>query len=111
MNIIEKTVTINEACDLFNEAAEKIRAAKKMFKKCGIDFCGGFDEKEVADWEMYGYNLHVYTGIKKLSNMTGVVAEYPQNEFKTDRGYMKMKYRGLVFLQKGSSKDTDFKFK
>lgn len=109
MTIVEKVVTINEACNLFNEAVEKIRLAKKLCKKCGLTFCAGLDETE--NKTIYSCNLQLYEGINQLAHITGAVAEHPQDWYRTDKGVLRLEYKGLVFLQIGSSEETTFNFK
>ena len=40
----EKREMIDKACDLFNEANEKIIEGKRLMHLCGIELCRGFDE-------------------------------------------------------------------
>lgn len=41
----EKLELIDEACDLFRESAKMIEKAKWNLHLCGIETCGGFNEK------------------------------------------------------------------
>ena len=108
----EKREMIDKACDLFNEANEKIIEAKRLMHLCGIEFCKGFKEGKV-DANLYDSNLHVYSGIKKLEELTGSKSFFT-NHFifgNPDLSRLNIKYKGLVFIQLGTEKTaTDRKF-
>ena len=108
----EKREMIDKACDLFNEANEKIIEGKRLMHLCGIEFCDGFREG-VAKAELYESNLHVHSGIKKLENLTGQKSFFTKHFLtrKPDLSRMSIKYKGLLFLQLGEEKTaTDMKF-
>ena len=107
----EKREMIDKACDLFNEANEKIIEAKRLMHLCGIELCRGFNEG-VANAE-YENNLHVYSGIKKLERLTGSES-FSTEHFLIEKPYlsrMSIKYKGLLFIQLGEKKTaTNGKF-
>lgn len=108
----EKREMIDKACDLFNEASEKIIEGKRLMHLCGIELCDGFREG-VAKAELYESNLHVYRGIKKLENLTGQESFFTNSLFngKPDLSRLNLKYKGLLFLQLGEEKTaTNKKF-
>lgn len=112
----EKKQMIDEACDMFNEAAELIKKGKRLFYLCGIEFCGGFHEESCRKTDPYSNNLHIYTGIKKLCNLVGKKSSHPQNPFnrKSDKSYLKIRYKNLKFIQLGeevTSTQGKFTFK
>lgn len=91
----EKKILIDEACDLFSEAAERINKAEKLLKKCGIEICGGFDAEKVPDHELHSRNCHIYAGIQKMSEAVGVKTHIRGK----DKSTLYLKYKDLVFLQ------------
>ena len=96
----EKREMIDKACDLFNEANEKIIEAKRLMSICGIELCDGFREG-VAKAELYESNLIVHSGIKKLENLTGQKSFFTKHFLtrKPDLSRLNLKYKGLLFLQ------------
>ena len=99
----EKRQLIDDACELFAEAAETIKRAKVLFHLCGIEFCEGFNEKEVPEWSTSGSNLQIYTGTKKLCDIVGV-------ESRIETGFCYTEYKGLKFVQVGQGKNTNTKY-
>lgn len=99
----EKARMINEACDLYNEAKERLKEAKRLLHLCGIEICGGFEEGDIEEWDIYGRNVHIYSGIKKMSELVGVGTYFHKDcmGVKTDNSVCFLKHKGLVFLQSG----------
>ena len=95
----EKREMIDKACDLFNEANEKIIEAKRLMHLCGLEFCKGFKEGK-ANENLYDLNLHVYSGIKKLEELTGSKS-FSTRHFifgNPDLIRLTIKHKGLVFF-------------
>lgn len=109
----EKLELIDEACDLFYEAAKKIEKARLLFHLCGIETCGGFDDGEVPEWETYGCNVQLYKGIKRMEEITGTKGYFPKDYIteKTDKSRMLLKYNDLVFLQCSDPISTKHKYR
>lgn len=108
----EKREMIDKACDLFNEANEKIIEAKRLMHLCGIEFCGGFNEG-VAKAGLYESNLHIYSGIRLLEKLTKQDAYHRKHLFtkKPDKSVLLIRYKGLLFVQLGEEKTaTNGKF-
>jgi hypothetical protein len=102
MNNEEKKKLVDEACDLFNEAIEKVKKAKALLKKCGMNFCCGIDEERNC---IISSNLQMSKGIHKLCDITGVEPYFHRDIYdgrKIDRSRKYITYRGLVFLQLAS---------
>ena len=97
----EKREMIDKACDLFNEANEKIMEAKRLMSICGIELCYGFIEGNAYE-ELHERNLCIHRGIKRLEKLTGSEVHYLTE--KPDLSLMSIKYKGLVFSQLGKWK-------
>ena len=106
--IEEKKIIIDEACELYNEAAELIKKAKKLFLQCGIEFCGGFYEET----SVYTHNLQIYSGIMKLKKIIDVKPYNPNRYItgKPDEERLTIKYKGLTFLQLGDATEKPVKY-
>lgn len=99
----EKRLMIDEACDLFNDALEKIKKARRLLHLCGIETCDSFNVDKVESWNPSDCNVHLYTGIGKFEKITGVTG-YHKNDFiteKPDKSRKTIDYKGLTFLQLG----------
>ena len=108
----EKRQMIDDACDLMNEAGELIKKAKKLFHLCGIEFCEGFNEKEIPEWNHAGSNLHIFKGTKKLCDITGIEPYFNEDYAKKlDKSRCYTDYKGLKFLQLGDSQQSKFIFR
>lgn len=109
----EKIEMLNQACDLFNEAAEKIREAKRLFHLCGIEFCNGLNEEELHNWDTFGCNLHIFRGMKKMEKILGIEGTFHKNYVteKIDRSRKYIRYKDLEFMQLGNGKETLYTFK
>lgn len=101
----EKREMIDKACDLFNEANEKIIEGKRLMHLCGIELCDGFKEG-AANADLYESNLHIHSGIKKLEKLTGSESFFTKHFItrKPDLSRLNLKYKGLVFIQCGVEK-------
>lgn len=117
MNNEEKKKLVDEACDLFNEAAEKITKAKKLLKKCGMECCINFDETIPADkYTNCGSNLLFSKGIEKFEKITGEKGYFNKDIYdgrRYDRSRKYIKYKNLIFLQLGAElhkTDKEFTF-
>ena len=111
MNNEKKKKLVDEACDLFNDAIEKVTKAKKMLKKCGIEFCNGIDED--ASFCYVASNLHMSKGIDKFSDITEEKPYFLKdilNIRKIDRSRKYIKYKGLVFIQLANEIDHSDSF-
>lgn len=98
----EKKILIDEACDLFSEAAERINKAEKLLKKCGIEICGGFNAEKIQSYQN-DRNCHIYAGIQKMSEAVGVKTHIKGN----DQSTLYLKYKDLVFLQLGKERTAE----
>lgn len=108
----EKREMIDKACDLFNEANEKIIEGKRLMHLCGIELCGGFDFKEgAANADLYESNLHIHSGIKKLEKLTGQESFFTKHFLggKPDLSRLNIRYKGLLFMQLGVEKAVKHK--
>ena len=97
----EKKAMIDEACDLFNDASEKIRKAKRMLHLCGIESCDGFDENIDMPAEKRFRNLQILPGSKKMVAITGCEPAF-RNDYindKKDTSRMYVYHKGLTFMQ------------
>lgn len=104
----EKAQMINEACDLYNEAKILLKKANKLLHLCGIEICGGFEPDDVAEDESYRRNIHLYSGIKKMSELAGIDT-YFLNDYigdREDKSVCYLRHKGLVFLQRGQEKTS-----
>ena len=94
----EKREMIDKACDLFNEANEKIIEGKRLMSICGLELYYGFLEGNAYE-ELHESNLRIHRGIKKLEKLTD--SEVHHLIEKPDLIRMSIKYKGLVFSQLG----------
>lgn len=108
----EKKELIDKACDLFNEAREKIIEGKRLMHLCGIDYCDGIHEDEAR--EILGEcNLQLHRGIKKLEKISGSKGYFPisHSTQKPNRSRINLKYKNLLFMQLGEERTaTNKKF-
>lgn len=108
----EKRELINAACDLFRESAKMIEKAKWNLHLCGIETCGGFNEK-VEEWEYYSANVQLYSGICKMEKITGETGVFPNDIIteKPDRSRKILKYNDISFLQCSNPMSTRHKYR
>lgn len=105
MDEIDKKAFIDEACDLLNKAISEICKAKKLFKKCGIEFCDSIDIGDCPEWGNNS-NIQIYRGINKFEKIIGAKG-YFRNDYiteKPDTSRKYLNYKGIVFLQIGDEK-------
>ena len=99
--IEEKKQMIDEGCELFTKAFETLTKAEKLFLSCGINFCGGFNNKPIADWNESGSNAHIYSGGNKFCKL----AEIEPSAIRNDKDRRYIDYKGNPFpVQLGRSK-------
>lgn len=103
----EKLIKLREAAALIAEAIKDMQKARKLFKKCGIEFCGGLKFDELEPWSN-DCNLQIYKGIDKFAKLIGAKAYFKESiiseELDTSRKYLD--YKGLVFVQLGHEKTS-----
>lgn len=109
----EKRQMIDEACQLLKEATAAIKQARKQLHLCGIEMCDGLNAEPVQEWNEYGSNLQVYSGIKKLEQITGVIGYHPADAIteKPDKSRRCVKYGGLVFLQVANAETSRYSYR
>ena len=108
----EKRQMIDDACDRINEAGELIKMAKELFKSCGIEFCEGFTEGKIEEWNTSGSNLLIFKGTKKLCDIIGVQPQLHNNCMdKLDKSRCYTDYKGIRFVQLGDSQRSKFIFR
>ena len=109
----EKLQMLNDACDLLNEAREKIKKANNLLHLCGIDSNNSIDADEVRDWNDYESNIQIFKGIDVLEKLLGVNGKYPTSVLndKPDRSRKRIAHKGIVFLQLASSSESKYRFK
>lgn len=98
---------IDEACDLFNQAAEMIIKAKKNLKSCGFEVIGDFRAEKIEAWETVCGNVFLYNGIKKFAEVVGEDTYHNpdyRDKRKLDKERMYLNYKNLVFYQHGKEK-------
>ena len=105
----EKRQMVDDACKLFTDAIEKAREARRLLHLCGIECCNGLGFDEIRDWEIHYSNVQLYSGIKKMSNITGTDPEFrPEyyDESKADKSRCYIEYGGITFLQLGTERTS-----
>ena len=102
----EKKQMIDEGCELFLEAFKMLAKAEKLFHSCGIAFCGGFNNKPIADWNESGSNAHIYSGGNKFCKL----AEIEPSAIRIDENTRYIDYKGIRFVQLGEARKTNVKF-
>lgn len=105
----EKRQMVDNACKLFSEAIEKAREAERMLHLCGIECCSSLSFDEIREWDTNYSNVQLYSGIKKMSNITGAEPEFRHtyyDESKVDKSRCYIQYGGITFLQVGTERTS-----
>ena len=103
----EKLIKLREAAALIAEAIKDMQKARKLFKKCGIEFCGGLDFNHINPWDI-GAHLQIYKGINKFEKLIGAKAYLKEDIItgKPDTSRKYLDYKGLVFVQLGQERTS-----
>ena len=109
--IEEKKQMIDEACDLYHEAAQKLMQAQKLFRLCGIELCDSANFTPDAS-KYNGCNLQIFKGSKKLCDIVGVSSQFKKDSLdKIDKSRCYTEYKGIMFVQCGCTEKTDYVFR
>ena len=101
----EKRQMVDNACKLFTEAIEKAREAQRLLHLCGIECCASLN----VDGQIYSNNVQLYSGVKKMANITGAEPEFRPEYFddsKIDKSRCYIEYGGITFLQLGDERTS-----
>lgn len=108
----EKLQIVNDACKLISESLANIAKAKEMLHLCGIELCDSF-RSTLFSYDPNSHHAHIYSGIGNLERITSKQARYGTNiiDESTDKSRRIIEHNGVVFLQVGSVKDSNYSYR
>ena len=104
---MDNTSTINDACQLINEALVKFREAQALFRICGIELCDYLCSNKIARYDDELSNVVIFAGINRLEELTGTKAVFPSGDLSRKR----VMHNDIAFVQLGVARKSEYVFR